>query len=78
MSAITEAEARAILADAWYFPDDRGLYWGWDGRDYCEMTAREMLAITKPNACIDCGRPTRNPARCIDCVNDAEAGDVPY
>jgi hypothetical protein len=31
-----------------------------------------------PARCRQCGAPTRNPALCIDCANDAEAGDVPY
>jgi hypothetical protein len=28
--------------------------------------------------CRRCGEQTRNPALCRDCVNDVEAGDVPY
>jgi hypothetical protein len=80
MSAITEAEAVAELAQRGYLADATGKYWGysqkWD--EYGYLTAAELLAQIAPFRCRACGAPTRNPALCIDCVNDAEAGDVPY
>lgn len=43
-------------------------FWQWYARSYSPLL----------NPCRQCGAQTRNPALCIDCANDAEAGDVPY
>lgn len=50
-------------------PTEEGAaFWQWYARTYPALL----------NRCRQCGAQTRNPALCIDCVNDAEAGDVPY
>jgi hypothetical protein len=76
----TDDKARKILVLHGHFPDATGKYWGYSAKwdEYGYLTAAELLDQVAPFRCRECGTPTRNPALCIDCVNDAEAGDIPY